>query len=120
MFQGAPGRYNPYPMKLHCHRCSHAWTPRSERRPAVCPNCNSARWDDHGRPATAEPAADLAEVRFLSRAAAFFRAAKPEIRQFIEETMERYTTPARTTTGVVTKTTSRSKKSLDKAQNSGA
>lgn len=32
--------------KLHCYKCGHNWSPRSDRRPALCPNCNFARFDD--------------------------------------------------------------------------
>jgi len=32
--------------KLHCYKCGHDWIPRSPRRPALCPNCNFARFDD--------------------------------------------------------------------------
>lgn len=28
-----------------CTRCSHTWVPRKPGRPGLCPNCNSAVWD---------------------------------------------------------------------------
>jgi rubrerythrin len=30
--------------QVTCQRCGHTWLPRTAR-PAVCPNCGSARWD---------------------------------------------------------------------------
>lgn len=32
--------------KKHCLRCGWSWTPRYPGRPATCPNCSAARWDE--------------------------------------------------------------------------
>lgn len=32
--------------KLKCLKCGHAWIPRSEKRPAVCPSCGRPNWDE--------------------------------------------------------------------------
>lgn len=34
--------------KYHCYKCGHDWIPRRTQRPALCPNCNYARFDDPG------------------------------------------------------------------------
>lgn len=28
-----------------CSQCGHAWLPRGEERPLLCPKCKSLRWD---------------------------------------------------------------------------
>ena len=30
---------------LKCKRCKHEWIPRTEKKPEVCPECNSPYWD---------------------------------------------------------------------------
>ena len=30
---------------LICKRCSHAWWPRINKQPRMCPNCKSRKWD---------------------------------------------------------------------------
>jgi len=30
---------------LECNRCHHTWIPRSQKKPKVCPKCNSPYWD---------------------------------------------------------------------------
>jgi len=34
-----------YSRKVTCLRCGWSWKPRSNGRPAVCPDCGSAKWD---------------------------------------------------------------------------
>ena len=31
--------------KQKCKRCKYEWFPRSEKKPKVCPKCNSPYWD---------------------------------------------------------------------------
>jgi len=38
--------------KLRCLRCGHAWIPRTESKPALCPKCKSPYWN---RPRKEEP-----------------------------------------------------------------
>jgi hypothetical protein len=33
-------------LTLHCSKCGHRWIPKSDRRPIICPRCNSIRWDE--------------------------------------------------------------------------
>lgn len=28
-----------------CEKCGHSWLPRSERRPRMCPGCQTVNWD---------------------------------------------------------------------------
>lgn len=38
--------YNAYFASImKCHRCSHQWTPRTPKRPRVCPKCKSPYFD---------------------------------------------------------------------------
>jgi len=32
--------------KLICYRCSHVWYPRSDKKPRMCPNCKSRKYDE--------------------------------------------------------------------------
>ena len=32
-----------------CQRCGHVWVPRTERKPAQCPNCKQPGWDRPAR-----------------------------------------------------------------------
>lgn len=34
---------------LSCTRCNHKWLPRSNKKPKVCPNCNSPYWNKERR-----------------------------------------------------------------------
>lgn len=34
-----------FELNFKCKRCSHEWTPRSNKPPRVCPKCKSPYWD---------------------------------------------------------------------------
>ena len=95
-----------------CLRCKHKWFPGKPGRPTICPKCKSPKWNggraDRPPQSNTEPVAG--EERFAATSAAFYRSAKPEIRHFIEEAMERYSSPGTTHPALVTKKTKRPKK----------
>ncbi len=35
--------------RYKCKKCGHKWIPRTDREPAVCPNCKNARWQEKGK-----------------------------------------------------------------------
>ncbi len=51
--------------KVKCKKCGHAWLPRSEKRPKLCPECGRATWDEGGTPeaASTEAPPSVAEIR---------------------------------------------------------